>query len=167
MKQLPLSFILIVLLALAACSNDRWIYYNPKADPDAALQTAAEQAEEQDKLVLMVFGADWCPDCRRFSQALLERPLLETMEEYFVVMTVDVGQFDHNLEFARRFGNPIRGGIPAFAIVSPQSSLLYVNDIGDFAAARRSGVQFLDTWFNNIVEELNPRAVSDFFEFEE
>lgn len=151
--RVPL-FLFSLFVALAGCGNDHWIIYNPKADPRADLQAAVQKAAAENKKVLAVFGADWCPDCRNFHQKMNEPPLSQTLNDNFVIMHVDVGEFDHNIEFAKQWGNPIKGGIPAFAIVNADNQLMYVNDVGEFTKARRLPNEQLSQWFEGILQKL-------------
>jgi hypothetical protein len=53
------------------------------------------------------------------------------------VVKVDVGNFDHNLDVAAKYGDPIKKGIPAAVIVSPTGQVLYATKGGELADARR------------------------------
>jgi len=54
----------------------------------------------------------------------------------FVVVTVDVGRYDKNLDVAAKYGVPIDKGIPALAVLDPHGKLLYAQSQGQFANAR-------------------------------
>jgi len=57
----------------------------------------------------------------------------------FVVIKIDVGNFDKNLDIAKRYGNPIGKGIPAVVVLSASNALLYSTKAGELANARRLG----------------------------
>ncbi|MEO8122527.1 MAG: thiol reductase thioredoxin, partial [Burkholderiales bacterium] len=61
----------------------------------------------------------------------------ELMARSFRVVKVDVGNFDHNLDVAAAYGNPINKGIPAAVILSPTNQVLYATRPGELADARR------------------------------
>ena len=44
--------------------------YNPAADAKADVQHALAQAQKNHKPVLVLFGANWCPDCRALAASL-------------------------------------------------------------------------------------------------
>ena len=54
----------------------------------------------------------------------------------FVVVKVDVGRYDKNLDIAEKFGVPISKGIPAMSVLGPHGKLLYAQGQGQFANAR-------------------------------
>lgn len=128
--------------------------YDPDADPYRQLEAAGIQATEANKLVLVVFGSEWCPDCRSFNSKLGEPPLSDTVESNFQVVHVDVGNWDRNIEFTRQFGKPIDEGIPSIAILGPDLSLHFVAEAGEFASARHSKVTSLNDWFSNILARI-------------
>jgi protein disulfide-isomerase len=59
------------------------------------------------------------------------------MAREFKIVKVDVGNFDHNLDVANAYGNPISKGIPAAVIVSPGNQVLFATRGGELADARR------------------------------
>jgi thiol-disulfide isomerase/thioredoxin len=83
--------------------------------------------------VLIIFGANWCKDCRALDAALKAPANAELIGKEFVVVKVDVGNFDRHLDIAERYGNPIKKGIPAASVLSPKQELLYRD------ARRRAG----------------------------
>lgn len=54
----------------------------------------------------------------------------------FVVVKVDVGRYDKNLDLAEKYGLPINKGIPAISVLDPHGKLLYAQSQGQFANAR-------------------------------
>ncbi|GGY48048.1 hypothetical protein GCM10011297_21160 [Bacterioplanes sanyensis] len=121
--------------------------YEPDADPEKQLQQATQLAQQQQKQILVIFGSDWCPDCRSFNKKLAEEPLASTIQQRYVVMHVDIGRWDKNMAFTERFGDPVGKGIPSIAIMDQQHSVRYVAEGGEFASARHSKVTSINDWF--------------------
>ncbi|HEX3836729.1 MAG TPA: thioredoxin family protein [Steroidobacteraceae bacterium] len=127
------------LLALAAASLATaalaapWPY-NEQADAAADVQHAIAAAQADHKKVLLVFGANWCPDCRALDRAMhgSSRHLIDSE---FDVVKIDVGNFDKNLTLAKRYGNPIAKGIPAVVVVGSGNQVLYSTRGGELANA--------------------------------
>jgi thiol:disulfide interchange protein len=135
----------IKLLALAALlavssgsarSASRDIYPDPaqaKADLGAALKTAASAH----KRILLDFGGNWCGDCivlDRYFHDPANRPLLEAN---FVLVEINIGHMDANVDIAQRYGVPLEKGVPALAVLSENGRLLYSQKSGEFEAMRR------------------------------
>ncbi|ASP38553.1 thiol reductase thioredoxin [Bacterioplanes sanyensis] len=121
--------------------------YNPDADVEALLANSTQLAQQQHKQILIVFGSEWCPDCRSFNKKLAEEPLASTVQQRYIVMHVDIGHWDKNMEFTQRFGDPVGKGIPSIAIIDAQQKLRYVAEGGEFASARHSKVTSINDWF--------------------
>ena len=92
--------------------------YNENADVTRDLEIAGERARDEHKLVLVVFGANWCPDCRGFAAETGRPPLLDVLERNYVIVKVDVGRFNKNVGLAASVGLDVRRGIPSMAVVT-------------------------------------------------
>lgn len=125
-----------LFLAHAALAAD--LPYDEKADAQAQVTQALSTAQQDKKPVLLVFGANWCPDCRELDKALHGKSQA-LINGKFTVIKVDVGHFDKNLELAQSYGNPIKKGIPAAVLVSPDNQVLYSTKAGELADARHMG----------------------------
>lgn len=134
-----LALTTLALVVAAAAYAVEWPY-NEKADAQADVKHALAAAQAQHKKVLLVFGANWCQDCRDLDKALhgSSRPLIEGK---FEVVKIDVGNFDKNLALAQRYGNPIKMGIPAVVELSADDQVIYSTKGGELADARKMGEQ--------------------------
>ena len=132
---------LIAVLALyaAALSAGEWAY-DEKANAALDVQHALAQAQTDHKRVLLVFGANWCKDCRDLDKAM-QGTSHSLIEGRFEVVKIDVGNFDKNLDIAQRYGNPIERGIPAVVVLDADNRVLYSTKGGELADARRMGEQ--------------------------
>ena len=123
--------------------------YDEAANAAADLDRAVASAAASNKRVLVVFGANWCADCVALDGAMKNEQTAELVGKSFVVVKVDVGNFDRNLALAKQFGDPIKKGIPAAVLLSPNRQVLYATRAGELSNARRmsdSGVHdFLKT----------------------
>ena len=129
----------LIALALVACTaNAAGWPYNEKADAPADVKHALKVAQADHKKVLLVFGANWCKDCRDLDKALQgsSRALIEGK---FEVVKIDVGNFDKNLSLAEHYGNPIKMGIPAVVELSADDQVIYSTKGGELADARKMG----------------------------
>lgn len=124
--------------------------YDEKADARADVQAALAAAQVSGKPVVVVFGANWCPDCRALDKALKNEPNAALMASSFHVVKVDVGQFDKNLDVAKTYGDAIKKGIPAAAVLSPKGDLLYATKAGELGNARKMSDQGVYDFFVDV-----------------
>jgi protein disulfide-isomerase len=148
MKHLIVSLAL-ALGAVAAGAADR--PYDPAADAKAQISATLAEAAKTQQPVLLIFGANWCADCRALDKSLHTGRNAELIAHEFKVVKIDVGNFDHNLDVAAAYGNPIKKGIPAAVIVSPQNKVLYATRGGELADARRMSDEGVYDFFRQAV----------------
>jgi thiol:disulfide interchange protein len=145
-------FVLAAVLALGvgnALAANRQIYPDPgqaKADLAAALKTAASTH----KRVLLDFGGDWCGDCQMLDIYFHDATNLPILEANFVLVHVNIGHMDANVEIAEKYGVPLHKGVPALAVLDGNGALLYSQKTGEFEDMRHmeSGAvtKFLLQW---------------------
>lgn len=111
--------------------------YDESANAKAAVQKAMIAARSSHLPVLIVFGANWCEDCRALDLAIQNSKSAILVAKSFNLVKVNVGNFDRNLDLAATYGNPIRSGIPAAVVVSQDNKILYITKGGELANARR------------------------------
>ena len=146
MPRSPRALALLFALtgALVACGPDPWeAPYDAAADPAVDLADATKAAQKEDRLLLLIFGANWCPDCRMFDKAMYDPDIASVVAQHFEVVKIDVGNWDHNLDFVTRWGEPIAGGIPAIVVADADHNILYDTKAGEMSTARKlSQAQF-------------------------
>lgn len=124
--------------------------YDESADPQRDLQAALAKARKGGKRVLVVFGANWCPDCRALDREFhAGGKTARLIAERYEVVKVDVGRFDRNLDFAKLYGEPIKKGIPSVVIVTPTNEVVYQTKAGELADARSLGADGIYGFFKD------------------
>jgi thioredoxin 1 len=123
--------LLMAVTAAVARPSGRTIYPDPalaRADIAAALKTASQSH----KRVLLDFGGNWCGDCQVldiYFHNPQNRPILDAN---FVLVHVNVGRYDTNLDLAKKYGIPLEKGVPALVVLSDTGKLLYSQRGGEF-----------------------------------
>jgi protein disulfide-isomerase len=125
----------LLLTGFAARADE--LPYNQTADSRAEVRQALIEAHQTQKPVLVIFGANWCEDCRALDHSLKTGKNADLIAQEFEVVKIDVGRFNRNLDIARVYGDPIKKGIPAAVILSPSSEVLYSTRAGELSNARR------------------------------
>ncbi len=124
--------------------------YPPPEQATADLADALKVAVAEHRRVLLDFGGDWCTDCLVLDSYFHDssnKPILDTN---FVLVHINVGHMDQNLQIAERYQVPLNKGVPALAVLNAHGKLLFSQRAGEFEAMRRmeSGAvtQFLLQW---------------------
>ena len=122
--------------------------YDEKADANAAVAAALSRARREHKLLIIDLGGNWCADCRILAGTMALPSLSAFVNGRFVVVFVDVGRFDRNLQIPAHYGITKRlEGVPSLLIVDPTADRLL--DAGQDAAlsdARYMSPQSLADW---------------------
>lgn len=140
-----LSALAVALAAAAA------LPYDASADARADIRGALAHAQRTHRNVLVVFGANWCEDCRALDKALHAPRNAALMSREFEVVKVDVGKFDRNLDVAADYGNAVAKGIPSAVVLSPAGAIVYATRAGELADARRMSDTGVHDFFDRVV----------------
>jgi len=125
--------------------------YDEAANAKADVERALAMASTTKRSVLVIFGANWCEDCRALDVSLKNTRNAELVAKEFVVVKVDVGNFDRNLGLAAQYGNPIKTGIPAAVVLSPSNQVLYATRAGELSNARRMSETGVYDFFRSMI----------------
>jgi thiol:disulfide interchange protein len=124
--------------------------YDESADAKAEIAKALSQTQRDQRRLLLVFGANWCGDCRTLDARFHEPPATSIIAASFIVIHVDIGRMDKNVDLAKKYGIPLEKGVPAVAVLESDGSLLYSQRNGEFEPATRMApqvfVDFLNKW---------------------
>ena len=105
------ALLFLSLAAVAAAADNP---YNENAEAKLEIKQALTQAAVSNAPIIIVFGANWCPDCRVLDLAMKNGASASLLERDFKIVKVNVGQFDKNREVAEQYGVPLEKGIPVF-----------------------------------------------------
>lgn len=146
MKLLLALPLLLFTVALQAAEP----VYHETADAGAEIQRAIAQAAESHRSVLVVFGANWCPDCRVLDAAFQQGPSAPLIAGKFQVVKVNIGRYDRNVELAQGYGVDLKRGIPTVAILSGKGEVVYTTREGELADARHMGDDGIFKFFEKV-----------------
>jgi thioredoxin 1 len=124
--------------------------YNERADAHAEIKEALEKANAGHKRVILVFGANWCYDCRVLDAAFHRVDLAAILAANYEVVHVDIGKGEKNQDLAKKYEVPLSRGIPGLAVLDSNGKLVYSQKNGEFENARALAPEeflaFLNKW---------------------
>ena len=88
------------------------------------------------KQPVVIFGANWCPDCRILSAVLDLKTVNKYINDNFEILYIDLGRYDINMSLMEFFDIMPQQGIPRVVILSKDQKVLNVKDTGDWTPAR-------------------------------
>ena len=124
--------------------------YEKDADAKAEIHAALAKAARSHKRVILDFGGNWCYDCHVLEAAFHQADVAPLVAGNFVVVHVDIGEMNKNLDVAQKYKVPINKGVPALAVLAADGTLLYSQQHGEFESARNMDpddlIAFLRKW---------------------
>lgn len=122
--------------------------YDEKANANTQVAAAKARAKAQGKLLLIDLGGNWCLDCRLLAGTMDTAALKAFVDRHYVVVTVDIGRFDKNLQIPAHYGITKRlEGVPNLLIVNPRTDrLINAGRTAALADARSMSPQGLADW---------------------
>lgn len=148
----PLLALLALIASLSVGAKEH--AYDEAANAKADITQALVEAKSSHRPVLLIFGADWCEDCQALNAALKKGSNAERIAAQFKLVKINVGNFDRNLDVTGRYGDPIKNGIPAAVILSPDNQVLYATRAGELADARRMGDDGIERFFSRVLDRI-------------
>jgi thiol:disulfide interchange protein len=149
---MKICMLLLLMPGIALGQPPKDIYSDPvqsKVELAAGLKAAASSHRR----VIVDFGGNWCGDCRvldLYFHDAVNKPIIDAN---FVLVHVNIGERDQNLDLAARYRIPLQKGVPALAVLSEDGELLYSQRSGEFEAMRHMSsetvTQFLTRWKAN------------------
>ena len=142
---LLVSIFIVAVVATQAVSQS---IFDEKADAHGQIAAAIAEASKTGRNVILDFGANWCGDCHALEAEMQKPELAALIARSYVVVNVDVGRFDKNLDLVQKYRIPLKKGIPALAVLDPRGNLLYTQDQGQFEDARHMSYEAIKAFFD-------------------
>ena len=143
------AFVLAAFLSLCAFAADAPVY-DESADAQAQVSQALAKAKADNKQLMIVFGANWCGDCKMLDGEFKKPAMKALLDANYVVVKVDVNRFNKNLDVVKPYGDVIKKGIPSIVIATPANQLVYATNGGELADARKMGEAGVAEFFQKL-----------------
>ena len=129
--------------------------YPANADANKEIEDALKIAASNNKRVMLIFGGNWCYDCHVLDQALHEGEAGKLFKDHFLLVHVNIGEGDKNLDLVKKYETTLDFGVPAVVLLNGSGRVIYSSTKGEFEPARRMMkkdlVAFLNEWKSVVV----------------
>lgn len=116
--------------------DDGALPYDEDADAVTDVAEARRQALQEEKFLMITFGANWCQDCRNLHRNLHSEVVEAYTRELFLFVNVDVGKFNQNREIAGELGVSLKKGIPVAVFFDTEGKTIGTTNQGELEPAR-------------------------------
>ena len=130
---------IIIALTYSLAAHAATGPYDEAADARSEIKAALAVAKDSKVQVLVVFGANWCSDCKALDLSFKSGTTAPLIAKSFKVVKVNVGRVDRNVEIAEAYGVPLKEGIPAIAVLNSDGKVVFATRAGELADAKKMG----------------------------
>ena len=152
MKKLVL--ILVLLFSFNGWTITDYEPYDENADALENISMALKNAKLENKYVLLQMGGNWCPDCRTLGEYFSRPDIKQWLDDRLILVSVDVGEWNRNLDIVEEYGNPISEGIPALVLLNSNDEVMLATLAGELASARSMSKDDLVEWLQYKIDPL-------------
>ena len=149
-SRLVLAFAAIQAFSVALTAAD---VYPPPGNAASDLQQARQRAKSSGKLLMVIFGGNWCEDCRVLHARLDQSPVREYVEKHFEVVGINIGEMNANLEIAKGLGVVLNKGGPAAGFFDPDGKPVGLTNHGELEPSRQYNGQQVLTFLRKVAEQ--------------
>ena len=149
----------LVLISVLLFSFNGWTItdyepYDENADALENISMALKNAKLENKYVLLQMGGNWCPDCRTLGEYFSRPDIKQWLDDRLILVSVDVGEWNRNLDSDQEYGNPISEGIPALVLLNSNDEVMLATLAGELASARSMSKDDLVEWLQYKIDPL-------------
>ena len=130
--------------------TERKNLYPEGVDAKAEIAKALADAKKTHRRVLLIFGGNWCYDCHVLDAAFHSKEIAPMLNRNYIVVHVNIGEYDKNLDLADKYEIPLKKGVPAAAVLKGDGTLVVSQKNQEFEKARSmttdAVLAFLEKW---------------------
>jgi thiol:disulfide interchange protein len=121
--------------------------YSETSNASADIASALVRARSEHKRVRLDFGGNWCGDCLVLDYYYHQSPNAELLDKHFIVVHINIGHMDKNLDIAKKYNVPVTKGVPALAVINAHGVILYSEREKEFEHTTPEAITtFLNRW---------------------
>jgi len=120
-------------------------------DARAAIEKGQKRAAASGKMLMVTFGANWCPDCLTLHRNLLDAETYAYLDKHFELVTIDVGDAQKSAAVQRDLGIDIKV-IPLAVFYSADGQLVGDTRAGELKPSRHFSSRDIRDFLREVVD---------------
>jgi thioredoxin 1 len=125
--------------------------YRSDLDARTALEAGKARAAASGKMLMVTFGANWCPDCVTLHQNLYAAETRAYAEKHFEIVEIDVGDSKKSAAVQRDLGISVNA-IPLAVFYSPTGELVGDTFAGELKPSRHFSSREIRDFLREVVD---------------
>ena len=125
--------------------------YDEKIIDSSELDKFINQSINNDKQPVVIFGGNWCPDCRILAGTLAMPTIKKFLQQYYRIIHIDIGRYDRNMELMNHLNIESKKGVPRVVILNLKKEVLNSSTSSEWTSARERKQQEIFNYFQEYV----------------
>jgi thiol:disulfide interchange protein len=125
--------------------------YRPDVDARTAIGEAKARAAASGKMLMVTFGANWCPDCLTLHDNLHAKETSAYIDKHFEIVQIDVGDANKSAAVQRDLGISVNV-IPLAVFYSPSGELVGDTFAGELKPSRHFSSHQIRDFLREVVD---------------
>ena len=103
------------------------------------------------KQPVVIFGGNWCPDCRILEGTLAMPTIKKFLQQHYQVMHIDIGRYDRNMDLMDHINIESKKGVPRVVILDLEKNIMNSSTSSEWTTARDRKQQEIYNYFQKFV----------------
>ena len=127
--------------------------YDKKIIDSSELDKFINQSINNDKQPVVIFGGNWCPDCRILAGTLAMPTIKKFLQQYYRIIHIDIGRYDRNMELMNHLNIEPKKGVPRVVILDFKKNIVNSSTSSEWTTARDRKEQEIYDYFQKVVSD--------------
>ena len=125
--------------------------YDEKVVDSLQLDEFIDLAISKGKQPVVIFGGNWCPDCRILEGTLAMPTIKKFLQQHYQVMHIDIGRYDRNMELMDHLNIESKKGVPRVVILDLEKNIVNSSTSSEWTTARDRKQQEIYNYFQKFL----------------
>ena len=125
--------------------------YDEKVVDSLQLDEFIDLSISRGKQPVVIFGGNWCPDCRILEGTLAMPTIKKFLQQHYQVMHIDIGRYDRNMELMNHLNIESKKGVPRVVILDLEKNIVNSSTSSEWTTARDRKQQEIYNYFQKFV----------------
>ena len=125
--------------------------YDEKVIDSLQLDKFIDMSISKGKQPVVIFGGNWCPDCRILDGTLAMPTIKKFLQQHYQVMHIDIGRYDRNMELMDHLNIETKKGVPRVVILDLEKNIVNSCTSSEWTTARDRKQQEIYNYFQKFL----------------
>ena len=125
--------------------------YDEKVIDSWQLDKFIDMSISKGKQPVVIFGGNWCPDCRILDGTLAMPTIKKFLQQHYQVMHIDIGRYDRNMELMDHLNIETKKGVPRVVILDLEKNIVNSSTSSEWTTARDRKQQEIYNYFQKFL----------------